>query len=472
MAVSLVPLNDFFVRSRRWLTSPRVIMRLCLLLLFLGACFQGRLIWRQELVQRMATRRGDVVERAWVVPGWLREHLSVTLVQAVEPITGYRQLNSGRFSSDDAELLRGLSYLRSLRLERVAPDAWKNIARLQGLSALCLATSSDLTKDDLRHVVQLKQLRTLELRWTTLPEPSLQFLTELPYLEDLTIDGPTTRKVIFENGVDGPTRTIEQRIELAPDQLRLLASLPRLKRLLLRQIFRFDNDSLLTMTAMQPDGRPPFPNLESLEFDEVYVHGQALEQLQDLPKLNRLQFLNYGVGDQGITALQKVAGLRAIVGRCQLSDAGARALTAIPTLEILDISGDGLTDEGIQSIASIQSLKNLTLSDLTISETTAQALGRLPALERLWLNRCQIADNACLKLAPLHNLKSLYVTRHGTVDSAAIATLKKSLPKHCLIDVVPVTIDLSGLQPPSFQALQEHLGTSIDDAIEQVKVTP
>lgn len=472
MAVSLNPLNEFFVRSRRWLKSPRVMMRLCLLLLIVGACFQGRLMWRQELVQRMATRRGDVVERAWIVPGWLRQHLPFKLVQTVEPITGYRQFNSGRLSSDDVELLRGLSYLRSLRLERVSPNAWKHVAQLQGLSALHLGTPSDVTKGDLGHIVQLKQLRMLELRWTTLPEPSLQFLAELPSLEDLTIDGPATRQVIFDNGVDGPTRAVIRRMKLDAKQLRLLASLPKLKRLQLRQISRFNNDSLVTMTAMLPDGRPPFPNLESLEFDEVYVHGQALEQLQNLPKLNRLQFLNYGVSEQGIVALQKVAGLRSIVGRCRLSDAAARALTAIPRLETLDISGDGLTDEGIQSIASIESLKHLTLTDLEISETTAEALGRLPVLERLCLVRCHIADYACVKLAPLQRLRSLYVTKHGTVDPATITTLKRLLPNHCHVDVVPVIVDLSGLQPPSFEALQEHLGITIGDAIEQVKDTP
>ena len=233
-------------RLVRWLRSPRGMMRACLGIIVIGVCWQARLVWRQALVEQMAKRRGDVIERATLIPYWLKQHVPEQIVALVEPIVGYRQFGAGgKLTLAEARQLSGLTYLRNLELERVVPEVWPEIGRLKGLTSLRLGSGSDLRESDFRQIVRLKRLRRLELRWTILDLSAFDMLAGLPCLQDLTIDGPTEWRETNDGNPNGPTRRAQHSVEMTPHLLNVLASLPNLQRLNLRQLYNFKNEQLI-----------------------------------------------------------------------------------------------------------------------------------------------------------------------------------------------------------------------------------
>ena len=44
------------------------------------SCWQAHLVWRQTLVERMAKRRGDIIERATLIPYSLKQYVPEQII--------------------------------------------------------------------------------------------------------------------------------------------------------------------------------------------------------------------------------------------------------------------------------------------------------------------------------------------------------------------------------------------------------
>ena len=67
-------------RLVRWLRSPRGMMRVSIGIIVIGECWQAHLVWRQTLVERMAKRRGDIIERATLIPYSLKRYVQEQII--------------------------------------------------------------------------------------------------------------------------------------------------------------------------------------------------------------------------------------------------------------------------------------------------------------------------------------------------------------------------------------------------------
>jgi len=201
--------------------------------------------------------------------------------------------------------------------------------------------------------------------------------------------------------------------------------------------------------------RDCFQKLTALDLDtltELHIGGHLIKDgkfqpghvefpadeyrhLTALPSLEKLDFMENGLGDAALIHVGKIGTLTHLTfGDHQVTDAGLKHLANLKKLSYLNLCfpdkahGGMISDKGLDEIARITSLETLDLRATQITDVGLTKLKALPRLKDLLLNGTAITD---LGLGNLHAIKSLRmvsVFNCKGVTPDGIAALRKALP--------------------------------------------
>ena len=266
-------------------------------------------------------------------------------------MTGLRTLNLSQTKITDIGLehLKTLQGVRELdlRFAEYISDAglahlkgWKDLERLD-------LHGAKVTSRVLEHLAALTNLRSLDVGHTEVSDDGVEFLTGLEKLESLAIGS---------NRLSGAC-------------LPLLKQLPALRRLDVSGIQRVDSGlwglsltaanlrhiaELKRLTWLDLSGanisdriidRPGHPDAERSELRD-------LSPLAALDELETLDLSHLPVDADAIRSLGRMAKLRELrLGLCRkLDDGVVPALSAMPSLRVVYLTGTGVTAEGIERL--------------------------------------------------------------------------------------------------------------------------
>jgi Leucine-rich repeat (LRR) protein len=137
---------------------------------------------------------------------------------------------------------------------------------------------------------------------------------------------------------------------------------------------------------------------------------QVLEPISRLTGLQILELSGTGITDRGLEHLRSLRSLGALQLEREpfIGNQGLAVLKDLPSLEYLDLY-TGVTDAGLKHVAQIKSLRWLRLRTGRIWGPGLAELAALPRLERLciWGSEQQLSDRHIQYLEGLTNLKSL-----------------------------------------------------------------
>jgi beta-lactamase regulating signal transducer with metallopeptidase domain len=238
-----------------------------------------------------------------------------------------------------------LSALTGLHLRTVKPVTGEDmihLSRLSGLQEVHLTGSFD--EAGLAHLAALPSLRSLRLVMEDLSGAGLAHLAGIQSLQELNVDE-----------VD------------SADMLESISQCSHLKKLIL-DTFK-DTAGLGYLVRL--------PELESLELAIGSVTEKSFQELGELRHLKSLRFIPaemYGgsgrsITDASLESLSAVASLESLeLYEGRFTDAGMEHLARLKNLRSLRFSHDvsGITEEGIAMLASMPNLEELNLGKQTI----------------------------------------------------------------------------------------------------------
>ena len=313
---------------------------------------------------------------------------------------GFRRLT--RFTS-----LRHLSVANGGISSEIASD----LPRLSNLQYLSLRSNEQLSDDAMAAIAALPHLQSIGLDHTAVTDAGLETLSRSSSLQ--AIDAGSTQ--VTDSGIAN------------------LASLGNLRTLNLYAgdpEFRGDapNPSISDVGLAH---LKQFPNLEELDVTGAEITGSGLERLAvDCPKLRRLvvshcalstddlrhiglfkqleQFQCYGTvfDDSVVKQLGSLTNLRQLVGDLQVSNEGVMALSALPSLEELKLSGK-CDDLCMASVAAMPSLRDFTLTHTRITNEGFALLADNAKLEHVQITGNQVTTRCIETLATMPNLRRL-----------------------------------------------------------------
>ncbi|MCE9561734.1 MAG: hypothetical protein K8U57_06725, partial [Planctomycetes bacterium] len=185
----------------------------------------------------------------------------------------------------------------------------------------------------------------------------------------------------------------------------------------------------------------------------VSIHGVfapylSAEKLPHGPiRVTDIELPNAGLfaSDADIDHFDHLPGLlRVRLGRCRVTDAGLKKLSAIPNaakITALSLTSGEITNAGFAHLKAFESLTSLELIGTKVTDAGVKALLDLPTLTSLDLSHSALTDEALLTLAGLKNLQKLNL-RDTRVTPAGMRRFRLALPDcMCLcsfpLDTVP-----------------------------------
>jgi Leucine-rich repeat (LRR) protein len=193
-----------------------------------------------------------------------------------------------------------------------------------------------------------------------------------------------------------------------------VAALRGLGEEVLGQVTALDFSSMIDL----PDGfaelcellRQACPKLESLVLGNTHLVDEDCPSIAELKGLKRLDLaVNRGIGAAGIRSLAPLKDLTSLrVAYCNLDREAMGALTELPALDDLDLSGNDLRNGVGAELEKLPRLTRLKAPGVFADRTTTAAIGTLTDLVELDLWGNHTLDNeAAEQLAPLSKLESL-----------------------------------------------------------------
>lgn len=342
--------------------------------------------------------------------------------------------------------------------EPLTPYEIESLLTLSGIRALDLSHNS--IDDELaRKIAGIRSLEHLDLSRTQLTDSGLEAVAQLPALRTLSIGATATTaetvkrverdrnlKGLYEEwvrwkfwaltgeaaGVSSTMLDITEKTVLRDEALPLLAELPELRDLVIRQSApipvallskfgssgSFKNVRILSgVDASNASALPAFasavemslhgldspdavlgavarlPNLQTLSVVADNLTGQGIGGLKDLPELRRLQILATNGTTISAEVRASLIGTSRRVRDWRLKSTAAgpgyEALTRLPRLTTVEIRGLPMNEVALGHLRNIQTLQTLDLrTALVLSDESVAALkafGTHPHLERLSL---------------------------------------------------------------------------------------
>lgn len=283
----------------------------------------------------------------------------------------------------------------------------ERLQQLQQLEELILDTAEFLTDASTSYLRANKRLRKLVFRGVDITDVGLPYLAELTALESLDL----SQTMLGDNGLESlPALTELRELNLGGTRisginLNFLKLLPKLTKLRFQGIQRRNAGACWT------------PTITDLDLNTISL-------------LSNLEELDLGVGvSLGHTGKPAGSGNCRVTGGIQISDLGVAKLAKLKKLRRLDISGSRVTSKGLESLKSLPQLERLIAWNCRgLDDSAAAVLRAMPSLTMLDLSYTPAGDAALNQLKSLPRLKSLYLT-DTKVTAAAAEAFRKQKPE-------------------------------------------
>ncbi len=130
------------------------------------------------------------------------------------------------------------------------------------------------------------------------------------------------------------------------------------------------------------------------------------------------------LADGLVVKISHLKNLRNIkLGRCDVSDLGAKGIHDLPLLESLDLSYSLISNKSIPVIGKLTGLEELTLNSVDLSNSDFSYIGRLPKLSSLYLRNSQVNDAMINALKPGKSLRLIDLGNNGAITDASLPSL-------------------------------------------------
>lgn len=244
-----------------------------------------------------------------------------------------------------------------------------------------------LTQTGLIHVRKLPNLSSLDIRGcTVIGDAGMRNVAKMPNLKSfLHYTGSASDAGLEQlSAVQNETQNIEmlhlQDFRLTDAAGPMLAKFTNLKTLILFRCGEFGSEGLKALKGMELN-RLTLRGLPN-------VGNDGFEVFQDMPKLTRLY----------LTEMDAI------------SDEGVANLSAVQTLEILEIEVMAVTDRTVKTISELKNLKELKLRSTEITNDSLDLLLKMPKLQTLrLLDNARIDESAAKGLLEPKEFKTLEI---------------------------------------------------------------
>jgi hypothetical protein len=313
-------------------------------------------------------------------------------------------------TDNDVDFVVQLKDIKKLDLSftYVTDKGIKKLQELQQLEDLTLDTAEFLTDAAMAHLRANRALRRLVVRGVDITDAGMPYVGEMTGLRSLDISYTMLGDVGLETL---PNLSELEHLKIGGNMitglnLNFLKLLPKLKSLSLRGVQRRNAGACWT------------PNFTDLDLDTISL-------------LSGLEELDIGVGiglGMGGQPAAPGGGNCRLTGGIRVTDFGVAKLAKLKNLRRLNISGARLTPEGIQILHALP-LERLSLfACQSLDDAAAAALAAFPQLSHLDVSYTKIGDQGLKQLAKSKNLKSLYLTETN-VTPEAVDAFRKQNPK-------------------------------------------
>jgi len=156
------------------------------------------------------------------------------------------------------------------------------------------------------------------------------------------------------------------------------------------------------------------------------ITDAVLENLRGLPRLQHLNLIGTGIGNEGLQHLQGLMGLQELfLNRTKVSDEGLQHLRGLTGLRVLGLGGTNVSDAGLQHLRGMSRLQYLNLGSTKVSDTGLhQCLCRMGELQHLVLAWTQITNDGLSALKGLTQLLSLDLANNAVVSDKGLQHLQ------------------------------------------------
>jgi Leucine-rich repeat (LRR) protein len=372
----------------------------------------------------------------------MRRFLSSQVILGPLDLSGLAQLDP----NDLYRLTAGSMVSRSDAGTRVLGP----ISRLTGLQILGLHRTG-VTDSQMDYLKPLQSLRGLELSGeTSLRNPGLAVLRELPTLEYLDLDTATTDVGLKHLGELQNLRWLRLRMgRIWGRGLAELARMPRLERLALwgttglgdRHVSYIEGLTRLksltlwgsnyTLTDATLASISKLTSLEELYFIRINTQfsDAGMGHLENLRNLRKISFTFLQIGAEGLQHLANLPHLESVKGLAPRADA-ARVLPAFRNLKVLDVNwvippmGTPVPPEVVAAVGQLHSVEDLSVMGGQWSQEDLLVFGKLTNLKRLRLGMDDdFGDPVLAEIAKLRNLEHLNLSG-GTVSKRGLNQLQ------------------------------------------------
>ena len=149
-------------------------------------------------------------------------------------------------------------------------------------------------------------------------------------------------------------------------------------------------------------------------------HAGGVVTRDSVGKVVAIDLRSSWVTDSDMPLLANIPTLKRLdLSLTRISDRGLRALKSAPAIEDLNLFfAELITDEGASAVKSWKHLKRLNLRGTKITDSTLEVLSAIQTLEWLDVGYAQITDTGLDYLSTLSNLRSLAMGGNKLTDNA------------------------------------------------------
>ncbi len=161
--------------------------------------------------------------------------------------------------------------------------------------------------------------------------------------------------------------------------------------------------------------------IQSVHFD--YGNGEDID-FSVLTSLHDVEILNLtgtGISNEELTHLQKLLNLQVLQFNSNpISDTGLKHLRGLVSLKVLELTATKVSDAGLSHLADMQELERLSLTGTKVSDAGLRIVGNMPRIQRLWLAGTDITDEGLQYLVNLQHLTFLVLNHTNVSDEGLV----------------------------------------------------
>lgn len=328
-------------------------------------------------------------------------------------------LSSPQLTEDLFMKIGSLKNLKTLRLggTRIPENGLKHLSSLMELQFLDLF-NTEITDRDISHLKGLTSLQNLRLMNNNkITDTSLAYLAGLQKLTNLNVANTAVTGLGFAQLSMPKLTHLEFRAPFGDKGLAALKNVPNLR--LLNLIGTEITDAGLEHIKN-------FPKLEALHMHSTMISDAGVAHLKNLPNLLRLTLTWCpNITDGAMEHLKGMTNLQWLrIVDTKVGDDGLLALKNLTKLNRMDLNGTQVTDRGLAVFEHMPDMRNLTAGNTKITDAGMDYIAKLSKLRLLWLGGTAVADAGLEKLSGLTNLQTLKL--EGTqLTEASVPHLKK-----------------------------------------------